>query len=190
MRGYLSCRIRDDGYTKGRCASGAPLWLAPLLCDNQRMRFLQRVIRLGVLTPLLVLSCAAEYVEEQAPMRVSVSLPSDIARRGTPFEINVNVRNTGTKSVTLTATTGCFTDYEVLPASSDTVLGTSGQMCTQAITSRALNAGEGFTVRHLWTPGGLGQLDLPPGSYRIRGILLLERGDARGEAVPFTIVPP
>lgn len=104
-------------------------------------------------------------------LTVAVSTDKSSVPAGGRLSIQVKVTNTGSAPVDLQFTSGCQTDYELLDAAGKEI-GSSMQMCTQSLTSRALAPGASFTDSHVWIRGMLGMPQPPAGSMRVRGVLL------------------
>lgn len=111
--------------------------------------------------------------------------PSSVAP-GQHLQIIVTVTNTSTLSRTLQFSSGCLTDYEFLDAQGK-VVGTSQQVCLQALTQKTLAAGGTFSDTHTWTRGPLEPSQLAPGNYQVRGVLLATRDTVRSQPVPVAI---
>lgn len=108
-------------------------------------------------------------------LAVSITSSAATVRPGDSLRIIVTVENTGRERRTVEATSGCFTDYELLDPSGQLVA-RSGQMCTAVMSRRELAPGEELSESFVWIPGGRGMPAVAPGSYHLRG-LLLQRGD-------------
>jgi hypothetical protein len=93
--------------------------------------------------------------------------------------VKVTATNTGKTPASLSFSSGCQTDYELLDASG-VVIAQSFQMCTQSLTRRTLAPGASFTDTHVWIRNMAGQPKLPAGSVvRIRGVLLTQGAGQR-----------
>jgi hypothetical protein len=115
-------------------------------------------------------------------LSVSVATNSASVGAGEQLVITVTTRNTGSSARTLEFATGCHTDYEFVDGSGQ-VVSSSEQMCTQALTSRTLAAGESFSDVHRYTRGMAGMPPVPSGRYGVRGVLLLRGGSLRSSTV-------
>jgi hypothetical protein len=115
-----------------------------------------------------------------SPLEVTVSAEPARVPAGGRLRIVVTVRNRSTAPITLEFTSGCQTDYEFVDASGATVA-SSGQMCTQAMGSRTLAAGESFSDTHVWIRGLAGMPQVPGTELRVRGVLLASGGELRSE---------
>lgn len=110
-----------------------------------------------------------------SPFAVSIMPSAAAVRSGDSLHITVTVQNAGRERRTVEATSGCFTDYELLDMAGQVVT-RSGQVCAAVMSRRELAPGEAMSESFVWVPGGRGMPAVPPGSYRLRG-LLLQRGD-------------
>lgn len=116
-----------------------------------------------------------------APSALTIDVATDQPTVGPTgrLQIRVTITNTSRTTASLAFTTGCQTDYEILDASG-AVIGSSLQMCTEALTQRNLAAGASFTDTHVWIRSMAGQPKLPAGTViRLRGILLTQGAAAR-----------
>ena len=111
----------------------------------------------------------------------TVSTDRESVAQGATVRITVTVKNTGAAAQTLSFTSGCLTDYEIVDAAG-TVSATSERMCSQVLTSRTLAAGEAFSDVHVLVRGMAG---MPaPGTYTLRGVVLLADGALRSPTIP------
>jgi hypothetical protein len=132
------------------------------------------------LTPATSQSSGADVTEASRPaLAVAVSAePTTLGPAGR-LTVKVAITNTGKTAATLSFSSGCHTDYELLDASG-AVVGESFQMCTQAMTQRTLAPGASFTDTHVWIRGMAGQPKLAAGSVvRVRGVLLTQGAQVR-----------
>lgn len=114
---------------------------------------------------------------------VGVTVDHDTVVATAPLRITVTVRNTDATARSLAFTSGCATDFELLDGR-DAVITTSEQMCTQVMTNRALASGDSLSEVHVLLHGRPGYPTIAPGTYRIRGVLLLASGAVRSPAIP------
>ncbi|MEP6836362.1 MAG: BsuPI-related putative proteinase inhibitor [Gemmatimonas sp.] len=119
----------------------------------------------------------------QANLAIAVTVDHDTVAAGAPLRITVTVRNGAPSPRTLSFTSGCATDYELLDAAG-TVTATSDQMCAQVITNRTLAASDTLAEVHVLLRGRPGMPVVPPGAYRLRGVLLLAGTPVRSPAIP------
>ncbi|HEU4631514.1 MAG TPA: BsuPI-related putative proteinase inhibitor [Gemmatimonadaceae bacterium] len=129
---------------------------------------------------------------------VDVSQPADVAVRvdASPaavapsgsLHIVVTVTNTDDERHVIEASSGCFTDFELLDARGDVVT-RSLQLCPAMMASRTLDPGESFSETHVWKRGLRGMPELPAGTYRVRGILLARTSPVASEAVDVVLTP-
>jgi|GEM_PF-3745281 len=122
-----------------------------------------------------------------AALEVTISTSTtEPIRVGETLNITVTTTNTGSEPRTVEATSGCFTDYEILDASGN-VVGRSGQMCSAVMSSRALDAGEALSESFAWIVGGRGTTPVQPGQYQLRGVLLQPGDTLRSQPVPVVV---
>lgn len=120
-------------------------------------------------------------------LEVTIAPAATQVAAGAPLALTVTVRNRGQATATIPLTSGCATDFEVLDGS-DAVVAESGQMCTQVMGQRTLAPGESFVDRFSWAPGTPGMAAVPPGRYRLRGVLLRQGAPLRSAPVPLDVV--
>jgi hypothetical protein len=146
-------------------------------------------MRLWIALLTLGLGCSTSRVSadvDAGGLVVTATTDRSAVATGQSLQITITVANTSGTSRTLQFSSGCLTDYEFLDAGGK-VVGTSQQLCLQALTQRTLPAGENFTDSHMWIRGPLGTPQLAPGTYQLRGVLLATRDTVRSQPVPIAI---
>lgn len=126
----------------------------------------------GTNEPTTTLTTAA------SPLDVTVTAEPSSVPAGGRLRITVIARNTSSAAIALEFTSGCQTDYELLDAAG-TLVGASGEMCTQATTRRTLAAGESFNDVHVWIRGLAGMPQVPGSELQVRGMLLATGNEIR-----------
>lgn len=146
-------------------------------------------MRLWISLLSLGLGCSTARVGgevDAGALAVTMAADRTSVSAGQTLQITMTVTNTSTSSRTLQFSSGCLTDYEFLDAQGK-VVGTSLQVCLQALTQKTLPPGASFTDIHTWTRGPLEPTQLAPGNYQLRGVLLATRDTVRSQSVPIAI---
>ena len=102
--------------------------------------------------------------------------------------ITVTVTNTDDARRVIEASSGCFTDFELLDGSGNVVT-RSLQVCPAVMARRELAPGESFSETHVWRRGMRGMPVVPAGSYQLRGMLLARTNTVTSNAVDVVVTP-
>jgi hypothetical protein len=119
-------------------------------------------------------------------VRVAASQPT--VGPAEAVRITVTVTNTDDERHVIEASSGCFTDFELLDASGNVVT-TSLQVCPAMMARRELGPGESFSETHVWRRGLRGMPTVPAGTYQLRGMLLARTSTVTSNAVDVVVTP-
>jgi hypothetical protein len=148
--------------------------------------------RHAVLSLLLLTaaSCRDATAPEEHLVLETVVSPLHIAP-GAPFTVTIGVSNPTDHEISVTSATSCHLSFEIIDARGQRVShGTTGG-CRMAYTTLVLGPGEARHESLNWSAVSDDAMPLPPGIYRVRGILLLaERSGRRSPPTEVVVSSP
>jgi hypothetical protein len=139
---------------------------------------------------LIVAGCHDATAPEERLVLEAVVSPSQVVS-GAPFSVTIGVSNPTEHEISVTSPTSCHFAFEVIDAHDRRVSqGTTGG-CRMAYTTLVLGPGEARDVSFNWSAVSDDAIPLPPGIYRVRGILVLaERSGTRSPPAQMVVNSP
>jgi hypothetical protein len=151
------------------------------------MRPVHAVLSLLFLT---VVGCRDATAPEERLVLEAVVSPSQVAP-GTPFTVTIGVSNPTEYEISVTSPTSCHLAFEVIDTHDRRVSQGTTMGCRMAYTTLVLGSGETWDVTLNWSAVSDDAVPLPPGVYRVRGILVLaERSGRRSPPAQVVVSSP
>lgn len=154
---------------------------------------LRRCFAIGLGMPLALLGCDYAPTESAGQLAITIAADRDRLSPASPASLTVTITNRGRGSASVPdpRSLRCSPPYRVFDAA-DREVPIPDRVCTlQGFPPRTLRAGESLVVRDEWagtTRGGdRTAIPVAPGSYRLRGRIVLSRHEYASPAIEVTV---